>query len=236
LAISDINQAIIERVTSGLSRGVIVNAIGYLLLALVVIGLLGGVAWWYINKKKFDRKVTAHGIIHGYFYPVFKDIAKSVKLGKGGFEILYLKKLKTWKLAHGARGGIKDYHFYILQDGYWYPGQVSADLKQIDKNKGLITVMTTNPTMRAQYTALEKQIDALHGEKRGFWDKYGQWIVTGTFIALMGIFAWLSFREISQFLGAGSALADRMNELAETMARLATNLNSAQPSGLVPAT
>ena len=104
------------------------------------------------------------------------------------------------------------------------------------KSKGLISVITTNPLMRAQYTALEKQIEVLHGEKKTFWDKYGNWVMTGTYIAIIGIFSWLSYREIGQFLGAGSALADRMNELAESMSRLATNLNGGiGDSGLVPA-
>lgn len=137
-------------------------------------------------------------------------------------------------MAHGARSGVNEYTFYILPDGYWYPGNISADIMELDKSGGLLQVITTNPTMRSQYTALEKQIESLHGQKQTFWDKYGNWIMTGTYIGIIGIFSWLSFREISQFLGSGSVLADKLIELADAMNRLAVNLNGAQPSGLVP--
>jgi len=73
----------------------------------------------------------------------------------------------------------------------------------------------------------------LHGQKQSFWDKYGNWVLSGAYIAIIGIFCWLSFREISSFLGAGSELAAQMNALGETMNKLAINLNNAQPSGLV---
>lgn len=232
--LQNINSKIVGGITGIFTKSSFIRGIGYLLLALIG---LGGVAWYAITrfeKKKFNRIIKVHEIINGYFVHTYSDIAKPVKLGKGGFEIIYLKKLKTWKLAHGARSGKNEYNFYVLGDNYWYPGLVSADLGYIDKNKGLIQVIATNPTMRSQYTSLEKQIDSLHDAKKGFWDKYGQWVMTGAFIGIIGIFSWLSFREISQFLGAGSALADRMTALADAMNRLAVNLNNAEPSGLVP--
>lgn len=232
MAIEDINDKIIGSVTGAISRGTIVNALGWLLLGLIVIGAIGWGFWWWMDRKKYNKKVVAEGIIHGHFYPTYRDLAKSVKLGKGGFEVLYLKKLKTWKLAHGARTGLNEYTFYILPDGYWFPGQKSADLKFIDDNKGLVQVVTTNPSMRSQYTSLEKQIDDLHAQKKGFWDKYGSWILSIAFVLIMGVFVWLSFREISGFLGSGSALADRMTALADAMNQLAVNLNQAQPNGL----
>lgn len=236
VTLGEVNSGIVSKFTGFFAGGTVLKAIGWGILGLLVVGFILWYWWYRVEKKKYNRKITAHGIIHGYFHPTYRDVAKTVKLGKGGFELLYLKKLKTWKLAHGARTGMNEYDFYILSDGYWFPGQISSDMKQIDDNGGFISVITTNPLMRAQYTALEKQIDALHGDKKGFWDKYGQWVLTGVYIAIIGIFCWLSFREIADFLGSGSALADRMNELAETMNRLAINLNNAnQPSGLVPA-
>jgi len=232
--ISGINAKLVSGVTNFFKSSKLINGITYLIIGIIVIAAAGGYLWYRLDKKKYNKKVTANFIIHGFFQPTYKDAAKSVKIGRGGFEVLYLKKLKTWKLAHGARTGVNDYTFYVLPDGYWYPGQIAADVYYIDQMKGMLPVITTNPTMRSQYTSLEKQIDTLHGQKQGFWDKYGNWIMTGTYVAIIGIFCWLSFREISQFLGAGSLLADKMTQLADAMNRLAINLNNAQPSGLVP--
>lgn len=232
-----INGDFFRNIGNSISKTAVINAVGWAIVGLVVVGLVFWFFWWNANRKKFNKKIVAESIIHGYFHPVYRDVAKSVRLGKGGFEILYLKKLKTWKLAQGARAGINEYHFYVLPDGYWYSGQVSGDLLQIDKAGGLMTVVSTNPTMRSQYTSLEKQIDDLHKQKTSFWDKYGQWVLSIGFIAIMGIFSWLSFREVGQFLGSGSRIADQMTQLAEVMNRLAVNLcTNNSPSGLIPAT
>lgn len=232
MALGDITSKATDKFVDALAGSSFRTAIGWLVLLIIIFAVAGFGVWWYFEKKKYNKNIVAHGIIHGFFHPTgFKDIAKSIKLGKGGFEVLYLRKLKTWKLAHGARGGINDYHFYILPDGYWYPGQIGASLKQIDKDGGLLSVVTTNPTMRSQYTALEKQIETLHGQKQTFWDKYGNWIMTGTYIALIGIFSWLSWREIAGFLGSGGQLADKMNALADSMSKLAVNLDTACRGG-----
>ena len=233
--LSTVDQKIVSSLTGWITKKAFLNAIGYLVLGIIAIFIVAGYAWWRLEKKKYNKKITANFIINGYFQPTYKDVAKSMKIGRGGFEVLYLKKLKTWKLAYGARTGVNEYTFYVLPDGYWYPGQIAADVYYINQMKGLLPVITTNPTMRSQYTSLEKQIDTLHGQKQGFWDKYGNWIMTGTFIALIGIFCWLSFREIGAFLGSGTALADQMTKLAEAMNKLAVNLNNAQPSGMIPA-
>lgn len=108
---------------------------------------------------------------------------------------------------------------------------LAADMHTIDSHGGLIPVVTTNPTMRAQYTALEKQIDTLHAEKKGIWEKYGNWILTLTFIIIIGTFAWLSFREVGSFMGQGTALAKQMTDLATIMNKLAQNMNSACAGG-----
>jgi len=233
--IQSINQGIKNTAAGWFTTDFVTNALGWLLAGLLLVGGGGWVLWYYMDKKKYNRVVKTHEIINGFFVHTYSDVAMPVRIGKGGFEIIYLKKLKTWKIAHGARTGRNEYNFYIMRDGYWYPGQVKADVYWIDKNNGLIPIVTTNPTMRSQYTSLEKQIDDLHGQKTNFWDKYGTWVLTIGFAVVLGVFVWLSFREIHQFLGSGSALADKMNQLAESMNRLAVNLNNNQPSGLVPA-
>lgn len=231
--ITTAGQSAVDKIINFFSSSAFLTAIGWLILGIVIIAAGGVYLWYTLDKRKFRKVITAFEIVGDYYQPAIRDKAKTAKLGKGGFEILYLKKLKTWKLAYGGRIGKDQYYFFIDPIGYWYNGALSASIHYIDEHKGLIPVVTTNPTMRAQYTALEKHIDSLHKQKEGFWDKYGSWVLTGIYIAIIGIFSWLSFREVGQFLGSGSELASRMSELADQMNRLAVNLNNAQPSGLV---
>lgn len=184
---------------------------------------------YYRDKKVFTKLITAFDIVGIYFTPAFNDVAKVVKLGSGGFEILYLKKLKTWKLAYGGKIGTNRYYFFIMPDGYWYNGMLSANMHSIDKNGGLIPIVTTNPNMRANYTALEKQIDSLHKDKKGFMEQYGQWVFGITYIAVMGIFFWLVAREVGPVLNNMGAIADRQGLILDKLAQFAGNLNCQAP-------
>jgi hypothetical protein len=191
--------------------------------------LIGACIWAMTaqkNKKVYNKVVTAFEIVNGFWQPVIRDKAKSVKLGSGGFEILYLKKAKTWKIAYGGRVGKDTYYFFIMPDGYWYNGMLSANLSYLDKNKGLIEITTTNPLMRGQYTSLEKQVESLHGNKTSVWDKYGSWILGISFVMIAGVMLWLCFREFSGAMGQLNGFNANMNTMLERVNTLISNTNS----------
>lgn len=209
---------------------------GWLVFAALCLG--GG--WWiyeyYKNKKIFNKRITAFEIVSGEWKPCIRDVAKVVKIGKGGFEILYLKKSKTWKIAYGGRIGMNDYYFFILPDGYWYNGSLDANINRIDENGGLVPVKTTNPLMRGQYTALEKQIDILHGDKVGFWDKHGNFVMSIAFILISGVLLWLMFKEWRMALGQLSGYHAGLEDLLGKLATLAGNIQGTPATtGLIPA-
>jgi hypothetical protein len=230
--ISTINEGIKDKLLRGISGGGILNALGWLLLGIIIIGICGYAYFVYLDKKNYRKKLTVFEIIGNNYSPAFRDSAKSVKLGKGGFEILFLKKLKTWKIAYGGRVGRDTYYFFIGKDGYWYNGMLSSDIHSINKEGGLIPIVVTNPTMRAQYTALEKQIDSLHGDKKSFWDKYGNWVLSIAFILIIGVLAWLIFKEIAPMMSQQAALTAENVKLIDRVTELIININGRGSQGL----
>lgn len=231
--IASINQGLKDSLLGTVGKGsAIVTIVGWLLFGIIIIGICLYAYFVYLDKKNFRKKITAFEIIGNNYSPALRDRAKSVKLGKGGFEVLYLKKLKTWKIAFGGRVGRDTYYFFIGKDGYWYNGMLSADIHSITKEGGLIPIITTNPSMRAQYTALEKQIDLLHGDKKTFWDKYGNWVLSIAFVLIIGVLAWLIFKEISPLMGQQAALTQKNVELVDRINELIVNINGGGTSGL----
>jgi len=233
-AVTDINQKI-AGAFSGVSGSTVLTILGWVLFAVLMIG--GG--WWvsiyYKNKKVFSKSITAFEIVAGEWQPCIRDVSKVVKIGKGGFEILYFKKLKTHKIAYGGRVGKNTYYFFIMPDGYWYNGSLMANINTIDSKQGLIPITTTNPLMRGQYTALEKQIDSLHGNKKTFWDKYGTFVMSIAFILISGVLLWLMFKEYHQALGQLSNYHTQMGEILDKLSNLAGNIQNNQPTGgLIP--
>jgi hypothetical protein len=214
----------------------IVNVVGWIFFILL---LIGGGFWFYIyskDRKVFTKRITAFDRVGIYWEPVFRDVAKTVKIGKGGFEILFLKKAKTWKLAYGGRVGRNDYYFFIMPDGYWYNGMMCADVNKMDDKGGLVPIVTTNPLMRAQYTALEKQVDSLHGEKTNFWDKYGSWVLGVAFVLIAGVMLWLNYKEYAHAMDTLGSVVGNLDQILGKLSNLAGNIQgtSSGGSGLVP--
>ena len=190
------------------------NILGWILFAVI---LSGAVVWFYFyykNKKMFNKTINVFEIIGGMFSFSFKDKAKVIKIGSGGFEILYLQKLKTWKIAYGGRIGKSLYYFFIMPDGYWYNGTLSANVYEITKLNGLIPVVTTNASMRAQYTSLEKQIDSLHKGKQDWWEKYGSWVLSIAFVLIAGVMLWLMFKEFTTAMASFKGVAEEFKNVA----------------------
>jgi hypothetical protein len=236
-----VNLNPIDLITSKLSSnigGTILNLLAWLFGLIILCSCVAFGYWYYLQGKKFNKKIRVWEIVGNRFEHTFVDTAKDVKLGKGAFIVLFLRKLKTWKLAYGGRSGRNVYDFFIMPDGYWYNGTMAASLFKIDDLKGLIPIQTTNPLMRAQYTALEKQIDILHGDKVGFWDKYGNWVLSGSFILIIGILAWLIFKEISPIMGQSAGLVEKLSVLIDRVEKLTANINiaSGNAPGIIKAT
>lgn len=194
----------------------IINGVGWLIAGVIVIGCIAWFTYWYYTRKQWNKTITRFEIVGDRYEPIFRDKAKIVKIGKGGFEVLYYKKAKVYRIAFGERIGKNHYYMFMAPDGYEYNGYLG---KQITTD-GRIPIITTNPSMRAQYTALEKYIDLLHGNKPGFWDKYGNWVLTIGFVVIIGAFAYLFFqqyqniiKQVPELLKNSADLIDKINKL-----------------------
>jgi len=183
-------------------------------------GLVAYGIWWYYNYKTWSKRITAFELIGENYQPTIRDNAKTVKIGKGGFEVLYLKKLKVYKLSGGARVGKNDYYFFVGRD-YWYNGVLGSQIT-ID---GKTPIITTSPSMRSQYTSLEKMVEQLHGSKVTFWDKYGNWVMSIGFVIIIGVLAWLIFKEFSGIVAQIPGLIDRLAEVVDKVAELVDKVN-----------
>lgn len=229
-AITNVNAKIVGSLTSIDWMTVI----GWIVF--IIVAVAGGflVYNYYRNKKIFNLKITAKERIGDEWIPTITDEARVVKIGKGGFQLLFLRKLKIYKLAY-RKIGRRDYVFYIMPDGYWYNGYEKADLQYMDEHGGYHPVLSTHPSMRGQYTSLEKQIESLHGEKATFWDKYGSWVMSIAFVLIAGVMLWLSYKEFAGAMGQFTNFLEKMNGLIEKLNVLQSNAQASTigNSGLV---
>ena len=117
---------------------------------------------------------------------------------------------------------------------------LAANVLQMDKNGGLIPVVTTNPNMRAQYASLEKQIDTLHADKKSWMEKYGGWVAAIGFVLVAGVMLWLCYKEFVTAMNSMGGIVTKEGEILDKLNMLLSNANGAgaattiPESGLVP--
>lgn len=222
------NAAIAAKV-SGITLSSVASIVGWLVFAILVLASIGFGIWWWWNRKIYFNKITDFEVIGNNYEPTRRDNARIVKIGSGGFTLLHLQKTKVYRIAFGGRVGRNNYYFFIGKDGYPYNGLLSADV--FTKGPaGIVPVITTNPSMRSQYTALEKMIEQLHGEQKTFWDKYGMWIMNIAYVLIIGVIAWLIYKEIATITNQVASLISEVSKLIDKIQPLVQNN---QPSGLV---
>jgi hypothetical protein len=229
---ADLPNPITTIAPGGINTGAILNSVGWLIAGIIVLAAIGFGFWWWYNRKIFNKLITRFELVGDRYEPTFRDTAKKVKLGSGGFEVLYWKAAKTYRIAFGERIGKNTYYFFTAPDGYEYNGVLGRNIT----TNGRIPIITSNPSMRAQYTALEKQIESLHGDKKTFWDKYGNWVMSMGFVMIIGIFGWLIYKEYAGSIGQFAGLLQKLSELTDNINRLLiSSQNSVGGAKLVPA-
>lgn len=228
--------ATLHNVFGGITMSGTLKVIGWLLFIIILICSCVGGYWWWYSRKQFNRIIVANVIVNGEWVTAHQDRAKTVKIGSGGYEVLYLRKLKVYKIAYASRIGGNKHEFYIMPDGYWYSGKRDANLHHINEKGGLIPIITTNPLMRAQYTALETHVEQLHGEKKSFMDKWGNWIFSIAWVLITGVMMWLIVREFTAISGQLSPLVEKVGTLVDRVNELLANtVNLNNNKGLIPA-
>jgi len=198
-----------NQIMKGISLKGILSGLGVIIIALILLGGFAVWYWWYWNRKQFNKVTTDFEIVGDSYTPERRDRAKLVRLGKGGFQLLYLQKAKVYRIVFGGKIGKNAYYFFIGKDGYPYNCTLSSEITA----DGKIPIKTTNALMRAQYTALEKLVEDLYKAKSSFWEKYGNWVMTIAFVLIIGVLAWLIYREMNSFWGQANTILDHLAEM-----------------------
>jgi len=163
---------------------------------------------------------------HDDLGPVGKDKAMLVKVGKGGTELLYLKKRKVYRGAYGKRIAKKKYFFVIGKDGYWY----NSTLGSLDEAMRKINIKPTSVNMRYQNESLMELIKQRY-DKPSFWAQYGQIIVNIVFFMLVALMFWLYFDAFKDSAAVMGQASDAIKEAAEAIRGAVGGLDALRGSG-----
>lgn len=200
----------------------------YFAVVVMLLILLGVMAFFIIRRLKFNKKVIILEDVSGSddLEPIGRDRAMTVRVGTGGLEVLYLKKRKVYRGAYGKRMGKNTYYFAIGPDGYWY----NITLGSLQKGMKNVSIKPTKVNMRYQNESLQEIIKQRY-DQPNFWQKYGQLIVGFTFIAFIVLMAYFMFDSFQDAAGSVTRAAEISKEVAIELGKVVGGLESLKSSG-----
>jgi len=185
------------------------------------------------NFKVYDKKIVVfENIAGGGYQPVFKDRARTVKLGDGGEEVLFLRKKKVYRGAYGRKMGKNTFWFAVGQDGYWY----NFVLGDLDAKMGMLDIEPIDRDMRYMVTAIRKNIQERY-RKQKFMEKYGTIVMSGFFLLIMIIGIWFLLDKMAEINTASAGSLEAAKQVQAASSGIISSLDNicSRGSGLVPA-
>ena len=191
--------------------------------AILIFFIVAAVVFYLIYQwRLYNKKVVVFENISGQgFQPVFKDVARTIKLGAGGEEILYLRKKKCYRTAYGRKMGKNTYWFAIGQDGYWY----NCVLGDIDAKMGMLDIEPIDRDMRYMHVAVRKNI-ADRYKKSKFLDKYAPILMNGMFLIIILIGIWFLLDKIATIASSSASSVEAANKVLAASKEVIVSLDN----------
>lgn len=195
---------------------------------IILLVVLGIGLYFMIRWLKFNKTIVILEDVSGSdnLEPVGRDKAMVVKVGKGGSELLYLRKRKVYRGSYGKRMGKNMYYFAIGKDGYWY----NITLGDLDPALQKVGVKTTSVNMRYQNESLQELIKERF-DKPTFWGQYGQIILNLAFFMVVAVMFWLYFSAFKETAPALTQSAEALKEASDTLRQVVGGLDGLRASG-----
>jgi hypothetical protein len=183
--------------------------------------------------RVFKYRVVVFENISGQgFQPSIRDRARLISIGKGGEEVLYLKKKKVYRTAYGRKMGKNTFWFAVGQDGYWY----NFLLGDLDAKRGILDIEVVDRDMRYMHVAIGRNLDATY-KKQKFLEKYGTIMMSGFFLLIMiiGIYFLLDkMGEISsssnQAIESSKAVVSAVKDILVSMDNICVGGSGIKPA------
>lgn len=220
------------KIPSFVSGSSIGTTITYILIAFLFFVLIGVLVYMYLNNRTYNRRIQVFENIAGQGYqPTFKDRARLVKIGDGGEEVLYLKKLKTYRTAYGKKMGKNVYWFAIGQDGYWY----NILLGDLDAKMGMLDIEPVDRDMRYMHVAIRKNITERY-RKISFMEKYGTMLMNGIFLIILLVGMWFIVKNVGDLVTEGTRTVESAKLLIDPISQALSKVDAicSGGSGITP--
>lgn len=148
-----------------------------------VIGFIFFYLW--LMKKKYNKKIILFEKIGVQFIPIKKYWGCEIKFSTAGDTITKIRGIDKFLPNPTKQMGLREYWYFIREDGEW----INFELADLDEESRKVGAKFLDKEMRFSRTAIQKSLRDQF-EKKSFMEKYGVYVVTFSFLAIIIVGMW----------------------------------------------
>lgn len=198
-----------------------VNFFAWLLLVLVLVGVISTIIILFILNKRYNKKIIIFEKIGGNFVPVRQDKGMEIKFSTAGDTITYLKKHKKYLPNPSIQTGNREYWYFIRQDDEW----INFGLEDLDEQSRKVGARFLDKEMRYARTSIQKGLKDRY-ESQNAWQKYGIYILSFGYVALIGVMVWLLFDKWVDLAGTTAGAVDTAGIVLDRVDQILSSMNN----------
>lgn len=210
----------IEGLPSFGGANLIPGTIIFLLIAITV----GGLTFYFANKRAYKFKIHIFEEISGQAVPTGEDKAREIVLPNTSIRAYFLKNRKLYLPRPSKQIGKGHFWFFIRKDGEW----VNFELTNMNKEMNRLNINFDHTDMRMANAALKKLVEQSY-KKMSWMKEYAPYIAVGILILLFGISAFLVLKQVGSItsqLNSGvvvnNEVVSNLNEILKSMDNICT--------------
>jgi hypothetical protein len=243
-SVSDINP--FANMGGGGSIGTYGQIALIIVIAVGILGLIGGLIFWRVVKKQYWIKIHVFRLIGNTPTRVAIYDAKEVPFGMAGDKLwkvapagMFKFKAIKWLPVGKIQSAPREFWYYIREDGEWINFSLN-DINDIQKKAG---VRFVQEDMRLQRLATERLLEQ-RLMKKSFWDQWGSTIMLVILFLVMAVCMVIMFYQFGKLLDQFTSVEATQLETAKILYKtfgdhyINNVLNSTTDggvSGLIPA-
>jgi len=178
-------------------------------LAILILGLIGVLIFVILNNKKYKHIIPLYKKVGNNTIRVATFKAKDFKIGTAGDKLWYVRKAKKYIPVGTIQTAPNEYTHFERDDGEW----INIGLPDIDEDLKKMNVKYIHQDMRATRIAISEILEQRFKEKKSFWDKYGDRILTVILFLTVAIAMVVIFYQWSTIIEKTSELLDQIIQL-----------------------
>ncbi len=191
---------------AGFSVGKIGYALLIFFLALAVVGVIGGIIFWYMNKKRMKYKIPLYKKIGSRVIKIAEYKAMDYNISMAGDKLWYVPKAKKYIGVGSLQSAPNEYSYFEREDGEW----INFEIPDIDEKMKKAGVKYLQQDMRSQRIAISNILEQRFSDQKSWWEKYGNLVTYTIFYLVVAISMVVIFYQWSNIADKIGALFDRI--------------------------